>query len=626
MKNRVCLLGLAVSLLLSTGLVASSGTDSRVPSRPPKDVRTTLNLFDAMVFSTHSQFEDRTADFGECAMAAVAVNRAAVAVNGKVFEYRDEIQPGDQIAVSLFAGEQLLLNVETVGIDVNSIISVRGRIDDGGWDAFYLSIDEETLYLTLNRYSSGTQYTVLFNSNAQGHYLFEVPFENITLPENLPAIIPPVDATHHAADISTFQEVQPTGGPLDDAFVTVMVVYTPAAASWANTHGGGIHNVINQAMQRAQTALDNSNTFLTLHLVHAAQVDYSESGVASLTTLNRLQNPSDGHMDEVHAWRNAYGADLVALLAHVNDTGGLGYALVSSHLPGGLPNWAFSLTRVQQAAHTYTFIHELGHNMGAGHHKYQNYQTGPQCFSYSAGWRWQAGGVWYNSVMSYSGGNYFNDPAHGAGITSTPVPYFSNPSINHLGVATGHATHADNARTLRETKHIIANYRPDVSVGTLTVNINPADVRAAGARWSINGGTSWHTSGSRTVPAGTYTVQFNDVEGWAKPNAETVSVVADGSTVLSREYQVGPPPSGVDIGFRAIALDNRVMLRWNRPTSLGFSSDHVRIRVSTSGYPTTADSIIYDSTDQQFLHQGLAADTTYYYAIWVRHGDDFVEP
>jgi hypothetical protein len=41
------------------------------------------------------------------------------------------------------------------------------------------------------------------------------------------------------------------------------------------------------------------------------------------------------------------------------------------------------------------------------------------------------------------------------------VAHFSNPDISHLDAATGHATEGDNARTLREIKHVVAAYREE---------------------------------------------------------------------------------------------------------------------------------------------------------------------
>ena len=235
--------------------------------------------------------------------------------------------------------------------------------------------------------------------------------------------------------------------------IDVMIVYTPAAATYA---GGtaGINNVIAQAMVRAQACMDNSEIPITFRLIHSAQTSYTESGNSN-TDLSRLQKTSDGYMDEVHSWRTTYGADVVCLLTTASDTGGLGYALTSGFLPSGFPSYAFSISRVQQTANTYTLIHEVGHNMGAGHHKDQNVQPGPQLYSYSGGWRWTGtNGSRYCSVMTYESGTYFAD-----GLTHTRVGYFSSPSLSHQGAAAGDAASGDNARTLRSTATLTAAYR-----------------------------------------------------------------------------------------------------------------------------------------------------------------------
>ena len=65
--------------------------------------------------------------------------------------------------------------------------------------------------------------------------------------------------------------------------------------------------------------------------------------------------------------------------------------------------------------------------------------------------------------MTYAAGSYFSD-----GITHTQVPRFSNPSVLYAGVATGHAADSDNARTIRQVKSVIANYRTGKSNQTIS--------------------------------------------------------------------------------------------------------------------------------------------------------------
>jgi hypothetical protein len=49
-----------------------------------------------------------------------------------------------------------------------------------------------------------------------------------------------------------------------------MIVYTPAAKTWAGGEAG-IASVIAQAVEKGQLALANSGTNLTIELVHAAR-------------------------------------------------------------------------------------------------------------------------------------------------------------------------------------------------------------------------------------------------------------------------------------------------------------------------------------------------------------------
>jgi hypothetical protein len=72
--------------------------------------------------------------------------------------------------------------------------------------------------------------------------------------------------------------------------------------------------------------------------------------------------------------------------------------------------------------------------------------------------------------MTYEGGSYFAD-----GLSHTRVGYFSTPSVSAYNVATGHATDGDNARTLREVKHVIAGYRSNNEPPTTPVLISPQD-------------------------------------------------------------------------------------------------------------------------------------------------------
>jgi hypothetical protein len=253
-------------------------------------------------------------------------------------------------------------------------------------------------------------------------------------------------------------------GPSDPATLDIMILYTPAALNWANINGGGINNLLNTVMSTSQTVLNNSQAGITLNLVWSGAVDYTESGDVEVDLVRLATKPGfepygseyngfalTGYMDDIHAIRDAFGADLVILWEYISSTGGVSWQLETTD---GMPDYAFSINRVQQAS-TYTPIHEMGHCMGAGHHKLQSVQPGPGLFSYGAGWRWTGtNNGHYCDVMTYTAGSYYAD-----GITHSRVPYFSSPLTSYQSVPTGDATDGDNARCIRESKHIVAGYR-----------------------------------------------------------------------------------------------------------------------------------------------------------------------
>ena len=356
---------------------------------------------------------------------------------------------GDTLVLNLFDDTVFSAVIDRVSTNLNGTSMIRGRLEAYSFSEFIISTTNGRSLISIRIPETGKHYLIQSEPRDKQHYILELDTDNLDALEDAPAPIPPEeDLTKQilgAMDTAS-------NDPLDTVNIDVMIVYTPAAKTWANTSGGGIINVIAQAMQKAELVLANSETILTMALVHSSEVNYTESGDSG-TDLDRLTWTTDGYVDEVHTLRDNYGADLVAMFTVPNDTaGGIGWVLSSA---SGRPAYGFSITRVQQASLTYTTIHELGHNMGCGHHKDQNFQPGPGLFSYSAGWRWTGSDSGkYCSVMTYEGGQYFAD-----GISHTRMAYFANPSLYYMGTPTGHATDGDNARNIRETKDVVSAYR-----------------------------------------------------------------------------------------------------------------------------------------------------------------------
>ena len=374
----------------------------------------------------------------------------------------DGIEVGDELVLNLFPDASYLAIIDRVSTNMQGTVSVRGRVAESAGGYMLMSTHDKRTFASVRIPADNLHYIVLYEPQSGEHYVIQLNPDKIDeLPPSPPLVSPSTEQDERTETAVLQKQRTAALAHEDPATIDVMIVYTKAAEQWADLNNGGIDNVIAQAMARAQLVLDNSHTGAYMRLVHSARVDYDESLAGYGTHLSRLTGRDDGHMDEVHEWRDEYGADLVALFAELHDVGGVAWLLGNA---AGSPDGGFSMTRVQQAATGYTHIHEMGHNMGLHHHKEQNYQPGPTSWAYwpentwSAGWRWTGhDGDHYCSVMSYSRGEYFDD-----GRDHVRVPYFSNPDILYEGEPAGHPVDGDNARTVREIKHVVAAYRESV--------------------------------------------------------------------------------------------------------------------------------------------------------------------
>lgn len=364
----------------------------------------------------------------------------------------------DRFRIAAPGGGAVTTMVDRLTLGIRETRTVRGRIDGSAFGHFLMSVQEGRCLAEVVVPEAGLHQVTLFSPGLVAYQPIGVVASLDMALEGGSPLEPPKEPSASVSAPAADSGLSDLG-PDDGAVIDVMILYTPAARAWAESLGG-IYLVIGQAMGRSELVMEGSETGISLRLVHAAEVAYVESG-DSATDLRRLTysrghaSDPEGAMDEVHGWRDASGADLVTLFAVLDDVGGRGWLLTDGH---GMPRFGFNIVRVQQADTSYTTVHEMGHNLGAHHHKDQNTSPGPNFAlnSYSAGWRGVGtDGIRYCSVMTYESGANFAD-----GWNHLRIPLFSNPSLMHAGVSAGDPGSADNARTLRETKHAVAGYRP----------------------------------------------------------------------------------------------------------------------------------------------------------------------
>jgi hypothetical protein len=291
-------------------------------------------------------------------------------------------------------------------------------------------------------------------------------------PESFLPEAPPLEVPDRAVDSSASATRAADSGDVID----VLVVYTPAAAAAIVD----IEVEIQLTMDAVNQAYANSGVLQRVRLVHTREIAYVESGDGS-TDLNRLQNPTDGFMDEVHPWREDYCADTVQLWNDGMESCGRAFVLTDEGAT--FEEYAFSVVWRTCAVDNLTAAHELGHNMGGRHDRFN--QPAPGAFEYSHGYRNPSIQDRWRTVMAV--------------LFGERLPYFSNPEISYngapMGVPEGDPESADMRKSLNNTASLVANFRASdacaLEVPDQTVRVDKDLGSDVAVSWGADCGTAW---------------------------------------------------------------------------------------------------------------------------------------
>ncbi len=353
----------------------------------------------------------------------------------------------------------------------------------------------------------------------------------------------------------------------EPAVIDVAVFYSIRAREIARG-AARIEAEIDLMVAETNQAYADGDVNLRVSLAAVAEVGEADHTV----TIDELQDPSDGVVDEVHHIRDQVAEDVVVLI-NKRDTGD---AVDVSSVTGNPDDTGSAIVGLYGGG--FFFAHELGHVMGLRHDRYRHYEhdsrtsmpMSPWAFGYVNRRAFEAGApasARWHTIMAY------DDECAQAGFRCPPLLRFSNPNQVHpdpggdpMGTSgEDHTTDvdgpADAVRTQNQTGPIVAEYRqaPAITVSfdaetytateagsaaTVTLRLSGEPTRPIDISLTATGSTG-ASRFDYDVPA---TVRFAATDRVRTFSVEAIDDGADddGETVVLGVAD--PLPAGVTIG------------------------------------------------------------------------------
>ena len=202
------------------------------------------------------------------------------------------------LTLNLFDDIVVSAVVERTAPTLSGGYSLAGRLADSAFGTVTVVVNGAVVAGTVR--TSGETYRI--RTVGDGLYVLAQVDLSMLPPEAEPLVPPPGRLGRGTTDVTG----DPARAAADDSAIDILIVYTPKA----RTAAGGpaeMEAQIDLVVAETNHAFADSDVSTRIGLVHTEAVNYTENGDLRLD-LQRITDPDDGHMDDVHALRDTYGS------------------------------------------------------------------------------------------------------------------------------------------------------------------------------------------------------------------------------------------------------------------------------------------------------------------------------
>ncbi len=233
-----------------------------------------------------------------------------------------------------------------------------------------------------------------------------------------------------------------------DSFIDVLLAYTDDVLAF----NPNAESVLIVRMAEVNQMLEDSCARFRFRIVHIEPVTYAETGDFN-TDLGCVYSWLDGCLDNLHTLRDTHGADIIQMALYNNSTCGKAHTN-----PIGGYNDVKAVNIVAILCSAKTMAHELGHNLGLQHDRFQEGLSAQEVsVNYGAGFGYVDLFNKQYDIMAY--------PNHcdSLGLACTAIGRFSDPRFKTNGVEFGVREYSDAISQVNENFGYVANFRTAVT-------------------------------------------------------------------------------------------------------------------------------------------------------------------